>query len=90
MRYQTFNSFSQYNLQSWSNLFLSIKSLFSSLVYLGCQVERRLKQEKEADLTRLTITEVEEKSSPDSPEVGSSIIDSVSFWDGAFSSSSLI
>jgi hypothetical protein len=33
------------------------------------QVERRLKAEKEADLTRLTITEVEEKSSPDTPEV---------------------
>ena len=33
------------------------------------QVERRLKAEKEAEVTRLTITEVEELSSPDTPEV---------------------
>jgi len=38
------------------------------ILQLTPEVERRLKQEKEADLTRLTITEVEEKSSPDSPE----------------------
>merc|ERR1712076_341075 len=38
------------------------------IVQLTPEVEKRLKHEKEADLTKLTITECEEKSSPDSPE----------------------
>lgn len=32
------------------------------------EVRRRLQGQKEADLRRLTITEVDEKSSPESPE----------------------
>ena len=35
------------------------------------QVKRRLQGQKEADLRRLTITEVDERSSPESPEVRS-------------------
>ena len=35
------------------------------------QVRRRLQGQKEADLRRLTITEVDERSSPESPEVRS-------------------
>lgn len=37
------------------------------IVQLTPEVEKRLKHEKEADVTKLTITECEEKSSPDSP-----------------------
>ena len=44
------------------------------------QVGKRLRMEKEMDIARLVITEVEEKSSPDSPQVGVGTKNNVNYF----------